>query len=110
GSDMKKPDAVTEIPRDTFQEKVWPLPASDLLYVGRATTAKFANYGINTIGDIAAADPMFLKRLLGVNGLQLWRYAVGKDDTPVMHKDFVSPIKSVGHGITCVADLLDDEE
>lgn len=110
GSDMKKPDAVTEISKDSFQEKVWPLPASDLLFVGRATTAKFSNYGIHTIGDIAATDPAFLKRLLGVNGLQLWRYAAGKDDTPVMHKDFVSPIKSVGHGITCVADLLDDEE
>ena len=110
GSDMKKPDAVTEITKDTFQEKVWPLPASDLLFVGRATDAKFRNYGIHTIGDIATTDPEFLKRLLGVNGLQLWRYAAGKDDTPVMHKDFVSPIKSVGHGITCVADLLDDEE
>lgn len=110
GSDMKKPDAVTEISKDTFQEKVWPLPASDLLFVGRATAAKFSKYGIHTIGDIAATDPEFLRRLLGVNGLQLWWYATGKDDTPVMHKDFVSPIKSVGHGITCVADLLNNEE
>lgn len=110
GSDMKKPDAVTEISRDTFKEKVWPLPASDLLYVGRATTEKFRNFGIRTIGDIASTDPAFLKRMLGVNGLQLWKYTTGKDDTPVMHKDFVSPIKSVGHGITCVADLLDEEE
>lgn len=110
GSDIKKPDAVTEISKASFKEKVWPLPASDLLFVGRATTAKLRNYGIHTIGDIAAADPDFLRRLLSVNGLQLWRYASGKDDTPVMHKDFVSPIKSVGHGITCVADLLNDEE
>ena len=110
GSDMKKPDAVTEISKETFQEKVWPLPASDLLFVGRATEARFRNYGIHTIGDIAATDPAFLKRLLGVNGLQLWKYAAGKDDTPVMHKDFVSPIKSEGHGITCVADLLDNEK
>ena len=27
-----------------------------------------------------------------------------------MHKDFVSPIKSIGHGITCIADLKDEEE
>ena len=39
GSDMKKPDAITEITEMDFKEKVWPLPASDLLYVGRATTA-----------------------------------------------------------------------
>lgn len=110
GSDMKKPDAVTEIPEDSFQEKVWSLPASDLLFVGRATAAKFNKYGIHTIGDIAATDPEFLRRLLGVNGLQLWKYAAGKDDTPVMHKDFVSPIKSVGHGITCTADLENEDE
>lgn len=110
GSDMKKPDAVTEITQENFKEKVWPLPASDLLYVGRATNAKLANYGIHTIGDIAAADPKFLKRLLGVNGLELWKYASGKDDARVMHKDFVSPVKSVGHGITCYADLETEEE
>ena len=27
-----------------------------------------------------------------------------------MHKDFVSPVKSVGHGITCVADLENEDE
>lgn len=110
GSDMKKPDAITEISQENFQKKVWPLPASELLYVGRATNAKLANYGIRTIGDIAASDPLFLRRLLGINGLQLWRYASGKDDARVMHKDFVSPMKSVGHGITCYADLETSEE
>lgn len=110
GSDMKKPDAITGITEENFKEKVWPLPASDLLYVGRATNAKLANYGIHTIGDIAGADPQFLRRLLGINGLELWKYAAGKDDARVMHKDFVSPVKSVGHGITCYADLENSEE
>lgn len=110
GSDMKKPDAITEIRKAEFKEKIWPLPASDLLFVGRATTAKLEQYGITTIGCIANADPQFLKRLLGVNGLGLWRSAAGLDDTPVMHKDFVSPIKSVGHGITCTADLENEDE
>lgn len=110
GSDMKKPDAITEIRKAEFKEKIWPLPASDLLFVGRATTAKLEQYGITTIGGIANADPQFLKRLLGVNGLGLWRSASGLDDSPVMHKDFVSPIKSVGHGITCTADLENEDE
>ena len=110
GSDMKKPDAITEIRKAEFKKKIWPLPASDLLFVGRATTAKLEQYGITTIGGIANADPQFLKRLLGVNGLGLWRAAAGLDDSPVMHKDFVSPIKSVGHGITCTADLENEDE
>ena len=110
GSDLKKPDAITEIRRDTYQEQIWPLDCSEMIYCGRATTAKLAKYGIHTIGDVAQTDPMFLKRLLGVNGLSLWRYANGTDQSRVMHKDFVSPVKSIGHGITCTADLENNEE
>ena len=40
GSDMKKPDAITEISSDAFREKVWPLPCSDMIYCGPATTAR----------------------------------------------------------------------
>ena len=110
GSDMKKPDAVTEITKENFKEKVWPLPASDLLYIGRATTAKLNNYGIYSIGDVAKLDPNLMKSWFGVNGLKLYQYASGTDVSRVMHKDFVSPIKSVGHGITCSADLENNTE
>ena len=110
GSDMKKPDAITAISADDFKEKIWPLPASDLLYVGRATTKKFAGYGIHTIGDIANQSQDFLKRLLGVNGLALWSYANGLDTSRVMPGDYESPVKSIGHGITCNADLDSNEE
>jgi len=110
GSDMKKPDAITEIRSDNYKDKVWPLHCSEMIYCGRATTSKLARFGITTIGDVANADPNFLKGLLGVNGLALWTYANGADHSRVMHKEFVSPIKSVGHGITCTADLENDEE
>lgn len=110
GSDMKKPDAITEITSDGYREKVWPLDASEMIYCGRATSSKLAGYGIHTIGDVAKTDPDFLKHLLGVNGLALWTYANGKDTSRVMHRDFVSPMKSIGHGITCVADLINNEE
>ena len=49
GSDMKKPDAVTVIPKDTFKEKIWGLPAADLLGVGRATQRVLDSYS-NTCG------------------------------------------------------------
>ena len=110
GSDMKKPDAITEITPEDMVNKVWPLPAGDLLYVGRATNAKLSRYGIHTIGEIAQTDPRFLHRLLGINGLTIWSYAAGLDCSRVMHRDFVSPVKSVGHGVTCNADLENEEE
>lgn len=73
GSDMKKPDAITEIKHDDFKERIWPLDAAELLYVGRATEAKLSKYGIHTIGDVARTSPETLQHLLGVNGLKLWR-------------------------------------
>ncbi len=110
GSDMKKPDAVTVIPKDTFKEKIWGLPAADLLGVGRATQRVLDSYCIRTIGDLANNDPEFLRRRLGKNGVVLWNYANGNDLSLVAKKDFVSPIKSVGHGITTVADLEKPEQ
>lgn len=108
GSDMKKPDAVTAISKSNYREKVWPLPVSELLYVGRATTRRLVNMNIHTIGDLANCDPELLRRWLGVNGIMLWRFANGEDHSPVMPKGYVSPIKSVGHGTTCVTDLDSD--
>ena len=110
GSDMKKPDAVTVITPDSFRDQVWPLPASDLLYVGRATAQKLGHYGIYTIGALAQTDAAFLARTLGKNGIMLWRYANGLDNSRVMPCDYDLPIKSIGHGVTCTADLTDDQE
>lgn len=110
GSDLKKPDAVTEIRQDDFQDTIWVLPASDLLGVGSATKKVLDRYCIRTIGDLARTDPDFLQRHLGKNGLSLWRYANGYDRSPVMDQEFIPPIKSVGHGITTVADLETNEE
>lgn len=110
GSDMKKPDAITEITPENFKETIWPLPVSELLYAGRATTARLGGMGVKTIGELAAMRPEALKLRLGINGVKLWQYAAGLDRSRVMHRDFVTPIKSIGHGITCVTDLEDEEE
>ena len=110
GSDMKKPDAITRITRESFKDMVWPLDASEMIYVGRSTEQKLSRYGIHTIGDLAKADPDMLVRLLGINGEKLWIYANGLDTSRVMPCDYDPPIKSIGHGITCNADLLTKDE
>ena len=107
GSDMKKPDAITEITPGNFQEKVWPLPCSDLLYCGPATTAKLERICVKTIGDIARLDPRTMRDKFGKNGQALWQYANGLDLSRVAHQDYCMPAKSVGHGITCRQDLDD---
>ena len=110
GSDLKKPDAITCITPESYRKQIWALPASDLLYVGRATTEKLHKHGIETIGGIAQCDKMLLKSWLGINGIKLWEFANGVDDSRVRPFDYEPVAKSVGHGITCTADLENSNE
>ena len=110
GSDYKKPDAVTDVNRDNYRQIVWPKPAEDLLYVGRATKRKLAGVGIHTIGQIAETDPSYLHRMLGKQGLMLSVFARGEDKTPVAKENTDAPIKSIGNGMTMPRDLVNDME
>lgn len=110
GSDMKKPDAVTEITKDNFKNKVWPLPAGDIIGVGKATLSKLEEMGIRTIGDIANTPCDFFKTRFGKMGVYLWQNANGLDESPVCHQDYREPAKSIGHGRTLISDAKNDEE
>ncbi|WMJ23289.1 DNA polymerase IV [Paludicola sp. MB14-C6] len=110
GSDMKKPDAITEISKSNYQSLVWPLPVSELLGVGKATCSLFHKYGINTIGDLAKSELTFIQSALGKNGEALWYYANGICNSKVEHKDATSIPKSIGNSITCSEDLSNCEE
>ena len=110
GSDYKKPDAITRFGRDNYKELVYPLPASDLLYVGSKTEAKLARYGIRTIGQLAAADPTFLHSILGKMGYVLSAFARGEDRTPVNRENAEAPIKSIGNSTTTPRDLVNETD
>ncbi len=68
GSDLKKPDAVTVITREDFKEKLWKLPAVEMIGVGRATFQKLNSFGIYTIGDLANCDKDWITKQLGKCG------------------------------------------
>ena len=110
GSDMKKPDATTVLLQDNFRELVWKLPVGDLLYVGPATEAKLAKYGIYTIGALAHAKLEFLHWLLGKVGLMLHEFANGNDKSAVRPYYRMPPIKSIGNSTTAYRDLINDDD
>lgn len=110
GSDLKKPDAITEITRENFKERVWNLPCGDLLYCGRSARERLASIGVCTIGQLAHLKPEYMQMKFGKNGIDLWNYANGLDTSPVAHKDETVPPKSIGHGITCVEDIKNTDE
>ena len=100
GSDYKKPDATTVIPPEGWQSIVWPLPLGAMLFAGPAAQRILGQYGIRTIGQLAAADNALLENLLGKLGRQLWSCANGLEDSTVRPQHLQEPVKSVGNSST----------
>ncbi|MEG1651065.1 MAG: DNA polymerase IV [Oscillospiraceae bacterium] len=110
GSDLKKPDATTVISREDFREKVWPLEASEMIYIGRATNEKLLRYGIHTIGELAQTEVGILRSLLGKNGAVLWSWANGRDYSEVRQYEKYPPVKSIGNSTTAPRDIVHEDE
>jgi len=111
GSDLAPNNGVCELWNDELEEKVYPLPVSDLLYVGPATTERLNKYGIRTIGDLASKDSDFICQILrNKTGEALWAMAAGLDNTPVASIESASDIKSIGNSNTMPRDLVDDDD
>jgi len=109
-SELKKPDMVHTLFPDEIPAKMWPLPVSELFYVGRATEKKLKGIGIETIGALAAADPDVIRAVLKpVHGTLVWNYAHGIDDTPVENVSVLDQ-KGVGNSTTTPFDVRDPEE
>lgn len=112
GSDHDKPDGFMVVPPRRAASIVWPRPVGDLLYVGPATRSKLARVGIVTVGQLAQADPYLLRRLLGLPGLMVQRFARGEDESPVRPLDAAAidverEVKTVGNGVTAPFDIED---
>lgn len=110
GSDMKKPDALTEISESNFKNLIWNLPASDLLFVGKSTNKQLQKFGIETIGELAQTPKSLLKQTLGKIGEQIWEYANGLDKSKVADCDFRRELKSIGNSTTTAQDLHSAQE
>ena len=95
---------------ENFRQIIWPLPASELLYVGHATERKLKGIAVFTIGDLAKRDPALLKLSLGKWGLILSDFARGLDTAPVRKIDERSAIKSIGNGVTTPRDITNADD
>ena len=110
GSDYKKPDATTCFLREDIPVKVWPLPAAELLYVGRGFAQKLAEMGIRTIGDLAQSDLSTLRARFGIRGETAWYCANGEDHDPVRPYHEPREAKSIGNSITFRRNLVGKRE
>ena len=105
-SDLEKPDGLVVVPVGGETAFLAPLAIGRLWGVGEKTGAALAEYGVRTIGDLAALAPDLLVRRFGKHGATLVDRARGLDADPVHDGD---PAKSVGHEHTFDADTSDPE-
>ena len=104
-SDFQKPDKVHTLWHEEIEKKMWPLPVSDLFFVGRATSKKLLTLGIRTIGDLAHADPSILKMHLMKHGEVVWAFANGMDVSVVQSEPPAN--KGYGNSTTIAFDVTD---
>ena len=105
--DFKKPDKVHTLFPDEIEDKMWPLPVSDLFYVGPATTKKLHALGITTIGELAQADPLLIRTRLKKMGEIVQGYANGRDLQPFMFQPAAN--KGYGNSLTAPRDVTSME-
>lgn len=93
-SDLRKPDALVVVARGGEAEFLAPLPIRRLWGVGPRAQAALAEYGVATIGQLAAIPPATLHRRFGRHGDDLRRRAMGIDTSRVAT---MPQPKSIGH-------------
>ncbi len=103
--DFEKPDKVHTLFPAELEEKLWPLPTRELFMLGAATERKLHRFGIDTIGALANADPIFLTKVLGKQGQTLWQYANGRGDAFLQAQPAAN--KGYGNAVTTSRDVTD---
>ncbi len=107
-SDFEKPNKIHTLYEYEIEDKMWPLPVSELFMIGKKTVPKLYNLRIKTIGDLAKTDKEFIIKRFGKFGITMWNYANGIDDSEVNNKQELP--KSIGNSVTLPKDLKDIEE
>jgi DNA polymerase-4 len=103
-SDLRKPDALVVVPPGEEAGFLAPLPVSRLWGVGPRVQEALRDFGVTTIGQLAALPDRTLARRFGQHGPELARRARGIDPSSVV--PFQAP-KSIGHEHTFEHDVVD---
>ncbi len=102
-SELDKPDGLTVVTAHDVPLRIWPLAVRKINGVGPKAADRLARFGIETIGELAAADPAFLRAQFGASsGDWMLRAARGIDERPLVTD---STPKSVSRETTFERDL-----
>ncbi|MES2101076.1 MAG: DNA polymerase IV [Pseudomonadota bacterium] len=102
-SELDKPNGLTLLAAEDIPTRIWPLAAKKVNGIGPKASVKLASFGLNTVGDIAAAEPQWLIEHFGKSyGAWLHEASHGRDERPVV--TFSEP-KSISRETTFERDL-----
>lgn len=102
-SELDKPDGITLLHMADLEDRIWPMAVRKINGIGPKAGEKLAQLGIQTIGELAAADPGWLQQHFGRSyGEWLHQAASGIDDRPVVTS---SEPKSISRETTFERDL-----
>ena len=105
-SDYGKPDGLVEVPLGQDADFLAPLPVRDVPGIGeKVEGALKQRLGIATVAELAAADPFTLRRIFGVYGDQLHRWAIGQGEDSVASE--MAAVKSISRSTTFAEDSRD---
>ena len=111
GSDMKKPNGLVIIRKKDARKILSPLPIEDFFRIGKKTSPRLREIGINTIGDLITkidTEDEQIKQELGKFYYVIKDWIDGKGDDEINTQPW-DP-KSVGHSTTLFSDALSVEE
>lgn len=83
-SDLDKPRGITVVGPEQVCARIWPLPARKVPGIGPKADARLRALGIETVGQLAAAEAGWLREHFGERyGAWLLRAAHGRDERPL---------------------------
>lgn len=107
-SDFTKPYKIHTLYKSEIETKMWPLPIGKLHGIGKKSSAKLINMGVNTIGDLAHEQVERLYPYFKNQSKRMIELANGIDDNPVVSE--ASAPKGISNSTTLSRDLSSIEE
>ena len=107
-SDFEKPDRIHTLFPDEIEEKMWPLPISELYMAGKSSVQVLKKLEINTIGDLARTNPELVALHLKKHGKMLWEFANGIETSEVQSEP--EEAKGIGNSTTLREDASTMDE
>lgn len=104
-SDFTKPNKIHTLYMNEIEEKMWPLKVGELFGIGKKTKEKLEKININTIYDLAHADPQKLYPYFKNQAKSMIDWANGIDNSEVI-SDIIAP-KGISNEITLDHDISD---